>query len=99
MKQMCKKKYPSPVHAVTNFLTLVASLCLSLPRLHTTIRQLRLESSIRHVLGLWILIILRLNMLMTSSAYVSVDMNYLGSTFDAMTLHGIQHQPVEAATT
>ena len=98
MKQMCKKKYPSPVHAVTNFLTLVALLGAE-PRLQTTVRQLRLESSIRHVLGLWILIILRLNMLMTSSAYVSVDMNYLGSTFDVMTLHGIQHQPVEAATT
>ena len=56
MKQMCKKKYPSPVHAVTNFLTLVALLGAE-PRLHTTIRQLRLESSIRYERGLWILII------------------------------------------
>jgi len=39
-----------PVHAVTKFLTLAE------PRLQTTVRQLGLESSIRHERVLWILI-------------------------------------------
>jgi len=37
MKQMCKKKYPSPRYTVTNFLTPAE------PRLQTTVRQFGLS--------------------------------------------------------
>ena len=49
MKQMCKKKYPSP-RSCRNELS-------AEPRLQTTVRQLGLESSIQHEPRLWTVII------------------------------------------
>ena len=60
MKQMCMSKY-----AVTNFLTLVAS---AEPRLQTTVRQLGLESSIRHTQG-WLKLIIFVNILVSLHVY------------------------------
>jgi len=51
MKQMCKKKYPSPL-SCRNKLSNPRCLTVSAePRLQTTVRQLGLESSIRQNLG------------------------------------------------
>jgi len=58
MKQMCKKKYPSPC-SCCNKLSNPCCLTVSAePRLQTTVRQLGLESSIWQEWGLWIIIII-----------------------------------------
>jgi len=51
MKQMCKKKFQSPYvcrNELSNPLCLTVSVKSAEPRLQTTVRQLGLESSIRH---------------------------------------------------
>ena len=60
MKQMYKKKYPSPYscrNKLSNPRCLTVSVNWTAPGLQTTVRQLGLESSIRQGQGLWILII------------------------------------------
>ena len=60
MKQMCKKKYPSPCscsNKLYNPRCLTVSVNRTSPGLQTTVRQLGLKSSIRHERGLWLLII------------------------------------------
>ena len=54
MKQMCKKKFLSPCVCRNE---LSNPRCLTEPRLQTTVRQLGLESSIRHTQG-WLKLIL-----------------------------------------
>ena len=54
MKQMCKKKYPSTRscrNKLSNPRCLTVSINLAEPRLLTTVRQLGLESPIRHTQG------------------------------------------------
>ena len=60
MKQMCKKRYPSPRscrNELSNPRCLTVSVNSTTPRLQTTVRQLWLESSIRHERALCILIV------------------------------------------
>ena len=54
MKQMCKKKFLSPCVCRNE---LSNPRCLTEPRLQTTVRQLGLESSIRHTQG-WLKLML-----------------------------------------
>ena len=57
MKQMCKKKYPSTRscrNKLSNPSCLTVSINLAEPRLLTTVRQLGLESPIRHTQG-WLI--------------------------------------------
>ena len=54
MKQMCWKKFQSPCvcrNELSNHRCLTVSVNSTEPRLQTTVRQLRLESSIRHTQG------------------------------------------------
>jgi len=61
MKQMCKKKYPSPRscrNELSNPRYLTVSVNSTTPRLQTIVRQRWLESSIRHERALCILVVL-----------------------------------------
>jgi len=61
MKQMCKKKFQSPWvcrNELSNSRWLTVSVNSAEPRLQPTVRQLGLESSIRHTQGWLTLIIL-----------------------------------------
>jgi len=60
MKQMCKKKLQSPFvcrNKLSNPRCLNVSVNLAEPRLQTTVKQLELESSIRHTQG-WLKLII-----------------------------------------
>ena len=59
MKQMCKKKFQSPCvcrNELSNPRCLTVPVNSTEPRLQTTVRQLGLESSIRHTQG-WLKLI------------------------------------------
>jgi len=60
MKQMCKKKFQSPCvcrNKLSYPCCLTVSVNLAEPRLQTTVKQLELESSIRHTQG-WLKLII-----------------------------------------
>ena len=65
MKKCVRKRFNHSVYAVTHFLTLTVS---AESRLQTTVRQLGLESSIRHTQG-WLKLIIFVNILVSLHVY------------------------------